>query len=235
MLLGTRGPSLPACPHRAVFSRQHADRTVQRHHLTHLSHTAARLPAPRRGSLLCEAAKRPNSKKKASQKPKAKATVKDRPQAPESAPAQGGTSTKERSEQRHAEEQAQEQQQEQPQQASAVFLCILVSDDPSHLAAVMHSAVPPTHREVVGKVPIGEVTCLQAEAEAEAEAEADPEPVRAATQQVAEPGAPADTGDARRQQQVHALLIPSDGPNVSGCIQTDHCASGLSIITLQCR
>lgn len=75
---------------------------------------------------------------------------------PPSAPAQGGTGTKERHEQRHAEEQeSQPQEHQQPQ--------------------------------------------------AQAEPEADPVPVRAATQQVAEPGAPADAGDARRQQQEQAL------------------------------
>lgn len=155
MLLGARGPCPPACPHRAVLRRQHALRTGPQQRLTHgtrlthMTHTAARLPTARYGSLLCEAAKRPKAKKKASQKPKPKATVKDKPQAPDAAPPQSGTSTKERSEQRHAEEeQAQEQQQNQqheqqreqqqdqqqqngqPQQASDLLLL-------SHFAAVV--------------------------------------------------------------------------------------------------
>jgi hypothetical protein len=122
MQLGLQAPRLPACPHRVTLGRRFADQSAQPRHGQHLSHTAAGLAAARRGSLLCAAAKRPNAKKKAAQKGKPKATVKDRPQVPDAAPAQGSSSTRERGELQDEEDAAQEQQHEQSQQVRAAAL-----------------------------------------------------------------------------------------------------------------
>jgi len=42
--------------------------------------------------------------------------------------------------------------------------------------------------------------------------------VPAATQQVAEPGAPADSGDQRRQQQVGLCVFAFDSCNISSAV-----------------
>jgi hypothetical protein len=216
MQLGTRSVRLPTCPHRAVLSSKRIDHALQPHLGVQHSHGVAGLVAARRGSLVCAAAKRPNSKKKAAaQKGKAKATVKDRPQAPDAPPAQGSTSTRDRSalqaEQRQEQQQQQQQQQqhEQPQQARDVRLlapCMgmsrLLHSGSLRASFNGNACLYHQHSDQSWRY-------VQAEADSEPAAQPEREPVQAGMQQVAEPPSAPDSSYAQRQEQA---LAEARGP-----------------------